>query len=175
MRRIAPLLLVVPFACDAADVDPPADAIPMLDPAALEPVDARDDPLVLHRPVEVDCPPGAWGPEGGGFEVQTGVCNYAAFDQDLPMPLVVGDTLRVTLWHDTLDAAEPATAHVAVWVGETILWEDEVDIPGPSGQLEALIPIEDAPPGDARIGLHLHNHGFNSWRWVSLDLLPAAD
>ena len=143
---------------------------PLLDPFALVPVEADADPLVHHRPPDVDCPEATWGPEGGGFEIQTGACNYAAFDQPLSTPIEAGDTLNILVWHDTLDLAEPATAHVAVWVGQAVLWEAEVDIPAPSRSFEVTVPIEDTPAPNARLGVHLHNHGFNSWRFVAVDL-----
>jgi hypothetical protein len=146
------------------------EPIPLLDPFALTPVDASADPLLQHRPSEIDCPTATWGPEGGSFEVQTGACNYAAFDQPLSTPIRAGDVLDIVVWHDTLDSAEPATAHVAVWLGRTVLWEAEVAIPASSDSFEVSVPIEDAPAPDARLGLHLHNHGFNSWRFVAVDL-----
>ncbi len=176
MRRSSLLLVFASLACDPESAEATGEVIvPILDPAALEPVEAAMDPLAEHRPGDVDCPPGAWGPESGGFEVQTGVCNYAAFDQPLPMDLEAGDEVLITFWHDSLDAPEPATAHVAVWIGDTVLWQDEVDIPSPSGQLEAAITLDEAPPEQARLGFHLHNHGFNSWRWVSLDVVTASE
>lgn len=148
------------------------ESIAALDPAALRPVGEDRDPLWEHRPRDVACPPAAWGEESGGFEIQTGVCAYGAFDQPLPLALVPGDTLVVTLWHDLLDAPEPGTGHVAVWVGDDVLWETEVAIPAPSNVIEAVVPITRAPAPDARLGLHLHNHGFNSWRFVRIDVLP---
>ena len=147
------------------------ERIPLLDPYALIPVVADADPLGEHRPSAVDCPAATWGPEGGGFEIQTGVCNYAAFDQPVPVPIIAGDSLNILLWHDTLDFAEPATAHVAIWIGETVVWQTEVAIPGPSNAFEVTVPIVEAPTPNARLGLHLHNHGYNSWRFVALDLL----
>lgn len=155
-----------PDASGLSDFEP----IPLLDPFALTPVDADADPLRQHRPSEVVCPAATWGPEGGGFEVQTGACHYAAFDQPLSTPLRAGDALSIIVWHDTLDFVEPAVAHVAVWIGETVLWEAEVAIPAPSGSFEVTVPIEEAPAPHARLGLHLHNHGFNSWRFMSVDL-----
>jgi len=59
---------------------------------------------------------------------------------------------------------------VAVWLGAVIVWEEEVDIPATSGAMEAFIPIEQAPSEDARLGLHLHNHGFNSWQFYDVIL-----
>ncbi|MEO1234887.1 MAG: hypothetical protein AAFZ18_38945, partial [Myxococcota bacterium] len=139
---------------------------------ALLPVGVEEDPLAEHRPAEVDCPPAAWGPEGGGFEVQTGVCNYGAFDQPLPRSLEPGEALAITVWHDFLDAAEPATGHVAIWLDDRVVWEVEVSIPAVSASLETVIPIDDRVGVDGRLGFHVRNHGFNSWRLLTVDLLP---
>ena len=146
------------------------EPIPLLDPFSLTPVDADTDPLAQHRPADVDCPSATWGPEGGGFEIQTGACNYGAFDQPLSMQIEAGDALHIIVWHDTLDFPEPATAHIAVWIGRTVLWEAEVAIPASSGTFEVSVPIQDAPLPEDRLGLHLHNHGYNSWRLVAVDL-----
>ena len=98
--------------------------------------------------------------------MQTGVCNYAAFAQPLQTSVEVGDQMAITIWHDRLDAAEPASAHVAVWLDRTVVWETEVAIPRPSGTFEILIPIEDDHARGTDLGIHLHNHGFNSWRFI---------
>jgi len=156
-----------------ADVESTAlEASRFLDPLLVEPVVAEQDPLASHRPDPVDCPPAAWGPEGGGFEIQTGACNYAAFDQPLPEGAKPGDELVVTLWHDLLDAPEPATAHFAIWVADRVLWEGQVPIPAPSNTLEARVVLEAPLPERPRLGLHLHNHGYNSWRWVEAEHWP---
>lgn len=141
----------------------------ILDPSAFRPVPADLDPLSDHRPSQVDCPPGAWGPERGSFEVQTGVCDYGAFAHPLPMDLDAGDELYIMVWHDLLDAAEPGLSHVAVWVGSTVVWERWVEIPARSQVLEAVVSLPFDPPPRASLGLHLHNHGFNSWRLVSVE------
>ena len=168
MRIVLRMIVGCVLAGCAADSD--VEPTPLLDPFALLPVDADADPLMDHRPSEVDCPPATWGPEGGGFEIQTGACNYGAFDQPLSTPIMAGDALNIVIWHDTLDLAEPAVAHVAVWIDGIVLWETEVAIPAPSGSFEVTVPIEETPAPNARLGLHLHNHGFNSWRFVEVDL-----
>ena len=167
MRIILCILACAVLSCSAADRD--GALVPLLDPFALTPVHIDVDPLAHHRPTEVDCPSATWGPEGGGFEIQTGACNYAAFDQPVSTPIKAGDTLTILAWHDTLDFVEPATAHVAVWVGRTVVWEAEVAIPASSGLFDVSVPIEDEPGPDARLGLHPHNHGFNSWRFIAVD------
>ncbi|MEM9190330.1 MAG: hypothetical protein AAGF12_14190 [Myxococcota bacterium] len=171
MRGVLAFLLGVTGCADtAADLE--AEPIAVLDPLALLPMEAERDPLAHHRPAVVDCPRAAWGPEGGGFEIQTGACNYAAFDQPLPVRVEAGDAFEILIWHDLLDAAEPATAHLGVWIGSQELWGTAVDIPAPSGTFEVVVPVDTTPPPDARLSLHLHNHGFNSWRFVAINLYP---
>lgn len=145
------------------------EPVPLLDPHALAMVDADRDPLRAHRPADVDCPPPAWGPEAGGFEIQTGVCDYASFDQPLPMTLEAGDQLAILIWHDALDAAEPAEAHLALTLGDAVVWEAEIAIPAASHSFEEVVQIAEEPPADARLGLHLHNHGYNSYRFVAVE------
>ena len=173
LGRVVVWVALVAVGCGADEDQALApEPVTVLDPSALVPVDADRDPLADHRPANVDCSPATWGPEGGGFEVQTGACNYASFDQPLSSPIEAGDALAITIWHDFLDAAEPATAHVAVWVDSTVLWETEVDIPAASASIDAVVPIETTLPAGARLGLHLHNHGFNSWRFISVERRP---
>ena len=174
MRRDVWAALLLMVGCGESPSPPDLNVMDLeptllLEPSSLVAVSAEGDPLADHRPRYVDCPPATWGEEGGGFEVQTGACNYAAFNQPLSVALEAGDMLAITVWHDFLDAAEPATAHVAVLIGDAVVWEREVDIPAPSAALEVVVPIEKTPSPQARLGLHLHNHGFNSWRFISVD------
>ena len=165
------LLTLAAFAVAACGpLEEVSEPVPLLAPFALAPVGADADPLAQHRPDEIDCPSAGWGPDGGGFEVQTGVCNYASFDQPVSTTIKAGDTLNIVVWHDTLDSAEPALGHVAVWVGSTVVWEAEVVIPAASGLFDVSVPIEATPAPDARLGLHVRNHGYNSWRFVAVDL-----
>ncbi|MEL6347912.1 MAG: hypothetical protein AAFV53_32700 [Myxococcota bacterium] len=175
-RRLAAMVVVTAIGCGAPDGredtgqrDAP---IALMDPEALAPIEAAVDPLARHRPPSVDCPDAAWGEEGGGFEVQTGVCNYAAFAHPLDTPLFAGDEIEILIWHDLLDAVEPGIGHVAVSLGEDVIWEAEVAIPASSAALQATVSLDTAPPVGAPLGLHLHNHGFNSWRFVSVEVLP---
>lgn len=172
-RQLASLIAVFAVGCGGADAPAPSEPMELLDVFGLTPVEAADDPFVDHRPDDVDCPVATWGPEAGGFEIETGACAYAAFDQPLPSGVTVGDTVAITVWHDLLDAPEPATAHLAVWIGAKTLWETRIGIPTPSALVEAAAPILETPPPGARLGVHLHNHGFNSWRIISIELVPG--
>ena len=161
MHGLVPLVLLV--GCVAPE------PVPLLNPDALSMVDAEHDPLRAHRPTAIDCPPSAWGPEAGGFEIQTGVCDYAAFDQPVPVALEAGDELSILIWHDVLDAAEPAEAHLAMTLGDAVVWEAAITIPAASHSFEEIVEIGTEPPADARLGLHLHNHGYNSYRFFAVD------
>jgi hypothetical protein len=156
-----------------AEPDPvalaPGEAEALIDPAAWTPVAPAADPLAAHRPPgdgDVDpCPPSTWGLEGPVLEVQTGACTYLALAQPALVALAEGDTLETTVWHADLDAAEPATGHVALLVGDAVVWEAVVEIPTEADVLAVSVPVEAAWAGPAGtpIGLHLHNHGFNAW------------
>ena len=65
---------------------------------------------------------------------------------------------------DTLDVAEPGTGHVAVLLGEQVLWEQAVDIPAGSAELGAVLEVSAPVPTENPLGRHLHNHGYHSWR-----------
>ncbi len=162
--RFAVVLL---FACTAST----STSVALLDPDALAPTPADRDAFADHRPAVVQCPPATWGPESGSFEVQTGACNYAAFDQPLDHSIRMGDELAIIIWHDFLDAPEPATAHVGISLDGRRVWETEFAIPAQSRSIEVTVPITFEPSSDARLGIHLHNHGFNSWRFVAVDRL----
>lgn len=133
------------------------------------PMPALDDPFRAHRPADVDCPEGAWAVEDGTFEVQTGACAYAAFEQSAAEPVAEGMQIRVVIAHEALWAAEgEATAHVAVGFGAKLGAEATVAIPSGSGVHELVFDIESRPADEDRLWFHLHNHGFNTWRIVSV-------
>lgn len=147
------------------------EAVPIRldEPDAWTPVAAEADPLSAHRPDDVACPVSTYGTEIGMFEVQTGACAYGAFAQPLVVDVRQGDRLVGTLWHDDLDAPEPSAAHVAVLLGDHVLHEATVAIPGPAN----VLPFDVAAPADvgagALLGFHIHNHGFNSWRIAAIE------
>ena len=142
-----------------------------LDAWALVP--AALDPLADHRPDAIVCPPGAWGPEIGGLEVQTGVCNYLALSQATRRTIAAGERVEIDLWHDTLDAAEPALGHFAVVLEGELIAEYEVEIPSAPALVELRwVAAEELPAGE-EIGLHLHNHGYNAWTIVRVAVAEA--
>ncbi len=128
-----------------------------------------EDPLADHRPAEVDCPPGAWQIEHEALEIQTGVCNYLALAQPSLVELEPGDRVVVDLWHELLDAPEPALGHVALFVGDELVDEAEVAIPSPAAVIQLEGSLAQAHSAGTPVIVHLHNHGFNAWSFVTID------
>lgn len=75
---------------------------------------------------------------------------------------------------DTGDAptedAAPHEAHVALWIDEAVVWEVTLRIPGPARFHQIEVPLDDGAASGSRLGLHLHNHGANSYRLLPLTL-----
>ena len=66
---------------------------------------------------------------------------------------------------------EAIAGGVAVTVAGKRVWEMDVAIPAAANIHDLRIPVDfDAPAGSA-VEFHLHNHGYNSWRFVRIDLL----
>lgn len=137
---------------------------------AWRPLAASEDSFPGHRPEEVNCPDNSYYPEGAALEVETGYCDYLSLAQNSLADLRRGDTLRLVLWHGDLGATESATGHAAIAIDGQVVWEETVDIPSRARIFDVRIPIDfDAPQG-ARVEYHLHNHGFNSWTLLQLEV-----
>ncbi|MBL4687358.1 MAG: hypothetical protein JKY37_22370 [Nannocystaceae bacterium] len=124
--------------------------------------------LMGDRPAVVDCEFG-WGLEDGVFEVDSGLCNWGAFVQPSLEPIVAGDQIEIIVLHDALYSEDDgATAHIAVSIGEAVVWDTTVMIPAPQGLLRpAVLAPADAPVGTP-IHVHVHNHGYNNYRFVDM-------
>ena len=128
------------------------------------------DSLADHRPTQLQCPTNSWYNEDGALEVETGYCNYLSLTQPSLAEIRQGDTLHLVLWHADLAFEQAATAHVAVSVAGTLVWEAEVAIPVEANIYDVRLPVGfDAPRGSA-VEFHLHNHGYNSWTLLELEV-----
>jgi len=130
-----------------------------------------DDPFD-DRPDEVDCSELSHGLETTGgednLEVDTTRCNYLTVSQPSLAPVRVGDSLHLRLWHFDLTAAEPAEAHVAIQIGDQVLWETLIEIPAEATLLSPRWAAADASDEGQSLYFHLHNHGQNSWNFIEL-------
>jgi len=151
----------------------------LVDHAQWMEVPASDDPLALHRPASVQCGiDGAYN-EDTGLEIDTGACNYLARQQPSLVDIAAGDSIAIEAFHETLASVEAGEAHFAILVGSEVVWEIFVPIPAspevvPATPFTEEIEVDfDAPAGTPVI-VHLHNHGFNTWRLLTLDVVPAS-
>lgn len=169
MKRSAPLLLAVCCVACGGEGTSPGDA-PTSETVVIAPltrlseVDATEDPLDSHRPEIVDCNNlSGWYVEDGLLEANTAECDYLALVEGAAAPAYAGETLEFELSHFDLTAPEAAEAHIAILVEADIIWESTIPIPSDAQALEISVELErDIQEGDL-IGIHLHNHGQNTW------------
>ncbi len=143
---------------------------PLIDVDAWVEQSSADDSLADHRPDPVSCPSNSWYDENGALEVQTGYCNYLSVSQPLLTDLKKWDQIHLVLWHSQLRFSEPADAHVAISIGNTIVWEQTVAIPANAEIYDLNFPVMFDVSQGTEIEFHLHNHGFNTWSLLSLEL-----
>lgn len=137
-------------------------------------LDMSVDPYPAHRDPAATCDAG-WYEEFGVFEIDTTLCRYGSFSQPAAVDVPKGTTLEVVFTHDDLLSETPAVAHLAISIPERVLWEAEIEIPKPYGLVNADgIELPELAMGTP-IGLHIHNHGYNAYRLVSLIATRAAD
>ena len=133
--------------------------------------DAQADMFAGHAPSPVTCDFG-FANEFGLFEIDTGLCNYAVFSQSSAAEVFAGDRIALVFTHDDLLAPTPAAAHIAVAIDEQVIWEIEVPIPGPYGIIDGEWIADRSIAAGSKLALHLHNHGYNSWRVISIKSGP---
>jgi hypothetical protein len=130
------------------------------------------DPFLSMKPVDAQCGDGAFTIEDGVVEVDTGVCDFLTLEQPSLEVVGAGDSLEVILWHLTLVSldGEAANGYAAVAIGGDVVWEIKVPIPSKEGfyQHRKTAPrrFEESTP----IHLHIHNHGTNTWKLLSVSV-----
>ncbi|MCA9710508.1 MAG: hypothetical protein KDK70_32000 [Myxococcales bacterium] len=150
----------------------------LVDHAAWMPLAAGDDPLPSHRPAEGDCGPVGAHLEGTGYEIETAACNYCARWQPSQVEIRAGDTLAISAFHETLASIEAGQAHMALLLGSWPVWQEFIPIPASPGVVDATpfseqLVIDIDVPAGTPVVLHLHNHGYNSWTLLDVEVRPA--
>lgn len=149
--------------------------VPLTLPMLWMPVPATLDPLASHRPADVNCPLGGWLYEPQGLEINTLLCNYAMFGQPGRAAIARGARVVASLYHFDLVAEEPAMAHVALLVGDSLVWEQEIAIPGKANAYAIDVPVDFAADAGTPVYFHLHNHGQNTWMLGAVEVEVFAD
>jgi len=149
---------------------PAAAAIRLVDADAWREQEAAADSFADHRPAELQCPSNSWHDEDGSLEVETGYCNYLSLVQPSQAAVQAGDTLHLVLWHGDLAFEAPASAHVAISIAGKPVWEAAVDIPAGAEIYDLRVPVGFDAPAGSPVEYHLHNHGYNTWTLLSLEI-----
>ncbi|MBX7078235.1 MAG: hypothetical protein K1X88_03540 [Nannocystaceae bacterium] len=127
-----------------------------------------DDPMPDHAPAQVQCELG-FGDEIGLFEVDTALCNYGVFSQPILDEVYEGDVVEFVLTHDDLVAPEPATGHLLFVIGGETAFDVQVPIPKAYDIVQGSWTPPAAIAAGTPVTLHIHNHGYNNWRVVSIE------
>lgn len=90
----------------------------------------------------------------------------------LVAPVRAGEPLRLVTTHGSLVARVPALAHLRIDLEDEVLVDRTVPIPSTDSiDLENVTPTQPHAAGSL-VRVHLHNHGQNTWRLVSLGRRP---
>lgn len=141
---------------------------PLVDATLWQETAPQDDPLAEHRGNSIVCPESAWYPEPGGVEIETTACAYVSLSQPLGENIAAGDMLHVVAWWQTLVSVEPALGHLAVLIGNEIVWDEHIDIPGKADARVIEFVAGSSFAAGETVTFHLHNHGFNTWTFSEL-------
>jgi mono/diheme cytochrome c family protein len=149
---------------------PAIEAVSLIDVNEWAMQSAADDSFAGHRPAQVNCPDNSWYNEDGALEVETGKCNYLSLVQPSQAAVAKGDTLHMVLWHGALAFEEPAEAHAAITVDGHTVWQDNVRIPTGADIYDLRLSADFDAPAGSKVEFHLHNHGYNTWTLLQLEV-----
>jgi hypothetical protein len=158
----------------SAQADSAARAPSALVHSALwERVAAGDDPFGDAMPTP--CAAGAFGEENLGgelvFFVRTELCSWLTVEQASRSEVRAGDTLKIHLYHFPLTAPEGTRAQLRVQMGDALVWQRDLEIPGPAAELEEEWEASESYPVGTPVLFHVHNHGSNEYTLIGIEVL----
>jgi hypothetical protein len=108
------------------------------------------------------------------LEVNTTACNYVTLTQAARLDLQPGDEVALALSHQDL-LGDGAIGFAAVQVGDDEVWSKTVPVTAVAQSHNLTHPVSTSLPKGTPVLFHVHNHGANAWRLLSLERLrPAA-
>jgi hypothetical protein len=150
--------------------------IALVEPKAWDIQPKNRDAFLDHRPDAVNCEQKTgWLVEEEDLEVRTEYCNYLSISQNSLLDLAAGTELVFALSHSELNFKAPATAHFAISIAGSPIWETTVDIPSAPAIIKPKIVLPFSVRRGDSIEVHLHNHGDNTWTIHSLEALLSSD
>jgi hypothetical protein len=157
---------------DAAVLAAPVELVDLGD---FTEMDEAADPFAPMVPGHLPCTPPAFvieqDPAGSStLEVRTDVCNFLTLQQPAQVPIRRGDSLRLLLWHNTLETLESAQAYAAISIDGAVVWSVDVAIPSAAVSYTPTWRASKNVPEGSPVLLHIHNHGANAWRFGGLSV-----
>lgn len=146
----------------------PVDSVPqpLVELSAWEILGDDQDPI---GPAPSPCAPTAVHEETGFLEIETDDCPWVTVGQLSGARVGPEHELAILAWHSSLAAAEPATGHMSLWIGDEEIWRIEPAIPGDPEIHEASVQATQEHAAGSWVRLHVHNHGANAWRLGRLE------
>lgn len=126
---------------------------------------AADDPF-SDGEGDGDCGSGVMSIETAprlAVELDTTVCDYVVITQPTLADLGKRHVVEVEVGHGALVAEEPAEGHLAIAIGEHVVFDERIAIPGPANTYSQQVELGEAVPEGTPVVVHLHNHGDNTW------------
>lgn len=150
----------------------PLEERDLIDNAVWQLVPADEDPFRDLWAAQADCNPLGITVEAGVLEIQTDVCAFATVKQTALARSRNGHRLDILAYHSALFSDPEATGYIAVQIGDTLVWEQTVAIPGDADVYANTFDMYPEIDEETPILFHVHNHGANSWKLAHVRLVP---
>ncbi len=132
----------------------------------------EEDPWSEVRPVDPSCDVTGRQPEDFAgqysFGIDTALCSYTTVVQETLEDVCPGESILVWLWRFALTGPEGSEAHIAVQLGDELIFEDVVPIPNTSALKVDSYPVKQFHPAGTPITFHVRNHGNNSYQLLEI-------
>jgi hypothetical protein len=73
------------------------------------------------------------------------------------------------LWHSALVSDPPAEAHLALQIGDDLLYERVVPVPSEAAAYTDSVEVPFRADAGEIVTFHLHNHGANTWNLLRVE------
>ena len=137
-------------------------------------VSEENDPFRAVRDPEAECNPLGVSVEGGGLEVQTDGCVFVTMTQPAQYKAKQRHQLDILTYHSALFSDPDSLGYMAVAIGEDIVWEQTVPIPGDADVYSVTLESFPALSVGTPVYFHVHNHGANSWKLAHIRLVAPT-
>jgi hypothetical protein len=132
----------------------------------------EEDPWRELRPADPSCDvTGRQAEDFAGqysFGVDTALCSYTTVVQETLEDVCPGESILVWLWRFALTGPEGVNAHIAVQIGDELVFEDVVPIPNTSALKVESYPVAGFHPAGTPITFHVRNHGNNTYQLLEI-------